>query len=56
MREAKEAEVGRREVLLVRGDWAVVRVPDRARKRGRYRCILIQFEASEILVVDTMVS
>lgn len=54
MREAKEAEVGRREVLLG-GLWAVVRVARRVRRSGRYECMVIQSLGLGIVVLDTVV-
>ena len=54
MSSLKEALVGSREVLLG-VPWAAVRVADKVRRRGRYGCMFIQSEASEILVVDMIV-
>lgn len=53
MRTLKEALVGSREELLG-GSWAVVRVAERVRRRGRCRCIVIKSEALGNLVVDTL--
>lgn len=53
MRTLKEALVGSREELLG-GSWAVVRVAERVRRRGRCRCIVIKSEALGNLEVDTL--
>ena len=54
MRSAKEALVGRREVLLG-GCWAVVRVADRIRRRGKKGCMIFQSGILGVLVIDMVV-
>ena len=54
MRSWKEALEGSWKVLLA-GSWAVVRVADRVRRRGRYKCMFIQFGSLGVAAVDMMV-
>ncbi len=41
--------------VLLGASWAVVRVADRVRRRGRYRCMFIQSECSGVSAVDIVV-